>query len=108
MTFRFPLETSNLGRKTMLVRILLPVNPGVKGEMGKDEVIREKRLNRVLGRAPTEGINQANRVWITGYSEVERGRSKRAINRLFGNRILRGSESGNIVPGAFTPVLAKH
>jgi hypothetical protein len=26
---------------------------------------------------------------MTGYSEVERGRSKRAINRLLGNRILR-------------------
>ena len=47
-------------------------------------------------------------VGLTGYSEVERGRSKRAINRLLGNRILRGAESGNIVPGAFTPVLAKH
>ena len=31
---------------------------------------------------------------MTGYSEVERGRSKRAINRLLGNRILRESESG--------------
>jgi len=46
--------------------------------------------------------------WMTGYSEVERGRSKRAIRRLLGNRILRVYESGNIVPGAFTPVLAKH
>jgi hypothetical protein len=28
----------------MFGRILLPVNPGVNGKMGKDEVIRDKRL----------------------------------------------------------------
>jgi hypothetical protein len=40
---------------------------------------------------------------ITGNRKLFRARS-----RLRGNLILTGSEFGNIVPGVFTPVLAKH
>jgi hypothetical protein len=66
------------------------------------EVLRSARAAPITDK--TDGREET----VLGSCTRERVSTTLSRSRLLGNLILTGSELGNIVPGVFTPVLAKH